>query len=203
MIYPSREQYDQIFQQIDALSIWRPAVGPKAKFPAFDPTHRYHNDLDLDIEYNHDIPMRDGIKLRGNIFRPAGSRDSKLPVLLSITPYGKDNPFDIGHFKQSKDFDAGIDGVYRSKYYAFEASDPVFWCRYGFAVVHADSRGSYASEGDRLSFLTKADGLDGHDAIEYFGNQPWTNGRVAMYGASALSVVQWSIPKHLWEYIQC
>ena len=40
--------------------------------------------VDLDVL----VPMRDGAKLRANIFRPAG--DGRHPVLLARLPYGKD-----------------------------------------------------------------------------------------------------------------
>lgn len=35
------------------------------------------------------IPMRDGIKLRADIFRPSRNKDQALPVLLPWSPYGK------------------------------------------------------------------------------------------------------------------
>lgn len=144
----------------------------------------------MDIEFNHDVPMRDGIKLRADIFRPTGSAGpSGLPVVLAITPYGKQNPFDVSSIPPSRDFNPGFDGVVQSKYAPFEGSDPAFWTKEGFAYVVIDSRGFFASEGEKASFVSKADGIDAYDAIEYFGTRPWSNGRVGMIGASALGAI--------------
>jgi putative CocE/NonD family hydrolase len=71
-----------------------------------------------------------------------------------------------------------------SIYLIFEASDPAFWTKNGFAYVAVDSRGSFASEEKFFSFITKSDGRDAADVIEYLGEQPWSNGRVGMIGAS-------------------
>lgn len=35
------------------------------------------------------VPMRDGVKLRADIFRPTG--EGKVPAILHWSPYGKDN----------------------------------------------------------------------------------------------------------------
>src|SRR5215471_6543098 len=41
--------------------------------------------IDLDVA----APMRDGVNLRANIYRPA---EGRWPVLLTRLPYGKDTP---------------------------------------------------------------------------------------------------------------
>lgn len=148
----------------------------------------------MDIEYNHPIAVRDGIVLRADIYLPHDrATDSKLPVVLAITPYGKQSPFDVSLIPESRDFDAGLNGIICSRYAPFEGSDPYFWTRQGFAYVVADARGSYASEGEFLSFVSKLDGLDAHDIVEYLGTQPWSNGKVGMIGASALGAIQWCV----------
>ena len=40
------------------------------------------------IERDLAVPMRDGVRLFANLFRPAG--DGSCPVIMSVTPYGKD-----------------------------------------------------------------------------------------------------------------
>ena len=45
-------------------------------------------------ERNAAVPMRDGIILRADIYRP--NSDGKFPVLLQRTPYNKDNEIDFG-----------------------------------------------------------------------------------------------------------
>ena len=54
---------------------------------------------DAGIRFERDVavPMRDGATLRANVFRPAEGK--RVPVLLSVTPYGKDKlPDRIGNF---------------------------------------------------------------------------------------------------------
>jgi hypothetical protein len=152
--------------------------------------------MGMDIAYNQDIPMRDGIKLRADIFRPADIDQEKLPIILVITPYGKQDPFDVASIPPSRDFDPGLDGVSQSKYGVFEGSDPVFWTRQRFAYVAVDSRGSFASDGENNNFLSKADGEDAYDVIEHLASLPWSNGRIGMIGASALGAIQWFVARH-------
>jgi len=64
------------------------------------------------------IPMRDGVHLSANIFRPAGA--GPLPALLVRTPYGKG---------------AGLTAAYRP------------FVEHGYVVVLQDVRGRYQSEG--------------------------------------------------------
>lgn len=183
---------DQLRQNEDLFS-WRPSIGPKTIFPTFDPSNHEFQDTNyhMDIEYNHDISMRDGIKLRGDIFKPLNTTASAFPVVLAITPYGKQNPFDVSQIPVSREFDAGFDGVTCSKYTVFEGSDPAFWTKHGFAYVAVDARGSYASEGEKATLCTRSDALDAYDAIEYLAARSWSNGHVGMIGASALGAIQW------------
>jgi predicted acyl esterase len=44
---------------------------------------------DLIWEKDVDIPLRDGIKLRADVFRPRETEDRPLPALLPWSPYGK------------------------------------------------------------------------------------------------------------------
>lgn len=46
-------------------------------------------DVDTIFEKNVDIPMRDGVILKGDIFRPANSDSVKVPAILPWSPYGK------------------------------------------------------------------------------------------------------------------
>lgn len=44
---------------------------------------------DLIWEKDVPIPLRDGVVLRGDIFRPANKEGTPLPALLPWSPYGK------------------------------------------------------------------------------------------------------------------
>jgi len=60
------------------------------------------------------------------------------------------------------------------------------WTRRGFALVVQDCRGTFQSEGKYRPFVD--DGVDGYDTIEWISKQPWANGKVGMYGASAMGI---------------
>ncbi len=109
------------------------------------------------VEKNLMIPVRDGVKLAADLYRPA--RDGKpapgrFPALLTRTPYNKDG--------------AGGDG----RYYAER----------GYVVVTNDVRGRYASEG-RWRLITD-DPEDGFDIVEWIARQDWSDGKVGTFGTS-------------------
>ncbi len=59
----------------------------------------------------------------------------------------------------------------------------------GYAVVIEDVRGRYASQG--IFGTIEQEGPDGNDTINWIAEQPWSNSRVAMAGASYLGMAQW------------
>jgi predicted acyl esterase len=151
-----------------------------------------------DIVRNIDtpVPMRDGVSLSANVFRP--NAQGRYPVILSVSPYGKDQ------FRQTEAF-RPVPGVHLGHYeisdiVAFEAPDPAYWTKHGYVVVHADTRGQGKSEGDTGPF-TKQDQLDFYDFIEWAAAQPWSDGNVGLNGVSYLAVSQWIVaqlrPPHL------
>ena len=157
---------------------------------------------DLVVERDLAVPMRDGVVLRANVYRPPG--EGPFPVVLSVHPYGKDrlprwrrgrwtlNPqFRIMH--QSAPFTI-------SSLTGWEAPDPVWWVRNGYAVVNADSRGAGTSEGTG-SLLSEQEAEDAYDLIEWAGTQPWSSGKVGMLGVSYLAMSQYRVaalhPPHL------
>lgn len=111
------------------------------------------------------IPMRDGVRLATDIYRPATGGDvvaEKLPVLLQRTPYDKS----------------------RTSY--VEAAE--FFARHGYVVALQDVRGRYGSEGVFTKYI--GEGRDGYDTIEYLADLPYTDGRVGMWGTSYGAHVQ-------------
>jgi predicted acyl esterase len=97
--------------------------------------------LDRDVP----VPMHDGVHLMANVFRP--STAGPAPVLMSVTPYGKDAlPDRVGTLLMR------LSGVRFgkldcSKWTGFEAPDPLFWTTAGYAVAQADARGMHKSAG--------------------------------------------------------
>ena len=126
----------------------------------------------LTVDRNIAIPMRDGVSLRADIYRPASG--GPFPVLVFRTPYGKHNA-------------AQSDRVHRK---AVER---------GYAVVMQDVRGRYASDG--IFDPYRQEGADGYDTIEWAAGQGWSDGRIGTYGLSYPGAVQWlaamESPPHL------
>ncbi len=127
---------------------------------------------DINIENRVAVPMRDGVILYADIFRPTG--EGKHPVLVSRTPYSTER--------------------YPSSY-----SAGVYFARRGYVFVYQDVRGRHESEGKWEPF--RDDIEDGYDTIEWAAKQSWSNGKVGMQGGSYLGHVQWraamSNPPHL------
>lgn len=103
------------------------------------------------------IPMRDGIILRGDIFRPEGPE--LLPAILPWSPYGKSGrgKLEISSVRSrlimlgirltDMPGNMGIPYDRLSGFEKFEGPDPAEWTARGYAVVNVDSRGSWDSQG--------------------------------------------------------
>jgi putative CocE/NonD family hydrolase len=59
----------------------------------------------------------------------------------------------------------------------------------GFAVVVQDVRGRYGSQGTFSPFVSEAH--DGSDSVNWLNGQPWSDGRVGMFGSSYVGATQW------------
>lgn len=153
------------------------------------------------VDRNAEIPMRDGLCLRANIYRP--SAPGKYPVLMTLRPYGKDI-----HMSESQpDAWAYLNKAYpqvfahsSGKHMSFETPDPEAWVPHGYVIVRIDSRGSGKSPG-MLDVNAPAEYRDFHDAIEWAGVQGWSNGKIGLLGISYFAAGQWNVaalrPLHL------
>ena len=147
------------------------------------------------VRIERDVPvvLRDGVSVYVDIFRSPSA--SNLPTILTLNPYGKHAPKGFHLFPGA---DVPADAI--SQHTVWEGPDPMWWAKRGYAVVNADSRGSWMSEGD-LVVLSEQEGEDGYDLVEWAAQQPWSNGKVGMTGVSYLAVVQWRVaatrPPHL------
>ena len=171
-----------------------PLLAPGRKRAA-PPIHSVVRESGLRIERNRRVTMRDGVRIYIDIYRPENLAEAPVPVLLGWSPYGKHNTADHLPWPQ-----AGVAAGWISRYTAFEAPDPLYWCEQGYAVVYPDPRGSWYSEGElRHGGIGEAE--DCYDLIEWLGVQPWSNGRVGMTGVSYLAAAQWLVaplhPPHL------
>ncbi len=171
-----------------------PATAPnKPPLPPAD--HVQWTEEGMLIDRNIPVLMRDGTRILIDLYRPAENPDGPLPVLLGWSPYGKHGLSDRLFPPHS-----GVEEGWMSRFTAFEAADPVYWCAQGYAVVNADSRGMWLSEGD-VRHNGIGEGEDCYDMIEWLGVQPWSNGKVGMTGVSYLAAIQYLVaqlkPPHL------
>jgi len=117
------------------------------------------------------MPLRDGVKLATDIFRPPQG-DGPWPVMLLRTPYSRFDPRPLQEMEK----------------------DPC-------VLVCQNQRGRYGSEGTppKDSFANEVE--DSYDAIEWCAKQKWCNGKVAMWGPSGHGVspsnAVWSKAPHL------
>ncbi|HEX9896243.1 MAG TPA: CocE/NonD family hydrolase [Dehalococcoidales bacterium] len=129
------------------------------------------------IDKNVTIEVRDGTKLRADIYRPDDNQ--KHPAIFIRTPYNKLRA-------------AGSIGYID----VLPAADS------GYVVIIQDVRGRFASEGEfRRRDLSTVEGIDGYDSVEWIANQPWCDGNVGTAGGSYLAQLQWQTamenPPHL------
>ena len=139
---------------VSLLSLGEGARHARAQAPRVS---RRQPEFGVVVEKNLMIPVRDGVKLAADLYRPA--RDGKpapgrFPALLTRTPYNKD-------------------GV--------NAEGP-YYAERGYVVVTNDVRGRYASEG-RWRLITD-DPEDGFDIVEWIARQDWSDGKVGTFGTS-------------------
>lgn len=111
------------------------------------------------------VPMRDGIGLAIDLYRPAAGGvvvDAPLPALLLRTPYDKRSPRFVDTAR--------------------------FFCAHGYVVGLQDVRGRYRSGGVFRKYQSEA--ADGHDTIAWLAALPYTDGHVGMWGTSYSAHVQ-------------
>ena len=83
------------------------------------------------------------------------------PVLLQRTPYGK---------------------TFTQISFVMMAAER------GYTVIVQDTRGRWDSEGENIPLLHEK--ADGYDTVEWAGAQPWSNGKVGMFGGSYVGYTQ-------------
>ncbi|MFH0915942.1 MAG: CocE/NonD family hydrolase, partial [bacterium] len=172
--------------------VFTEAVPPvEGGYPGLSP--RTENKEGMIIEYDVAVPMRDGVKIYIDVFRPESP--GRYPPIIAWGPYGKHGRVKYWHIGNT-----GLNDEDFNEFTRFEAADPLYWTRNGYAIINADQRGSWGSEGD-LTFMSPQEVEDIYDLIEWAGTQSWSNGRVGMHGVSYLAWSQWKVaaanPPHL------
>lgn len=129
----------------------------------------------LSSEY---VAVRDGTKLAVDLYRPKTADgqvvSEPLPVLWMHTPYNR------------RTFGSGSMSGLAGETYPGAAARLI---PYGYVVAIADYRGLYASygvnEGYNRGEWLEAARLDAYDITEWLAKQPWSTGKIGMWGCSA------------------
>jgi uncharacterized protein len=120
--------------------------------------------VQLIIQKNLMVAMRDGTELATDVYRPEG--DGPFPTIVQRTPYNKE-----------------LAALLNFSFDVLRAAQA------DYAVVVQDTRGRFASGGAFEPFAD--DAADGADTIDWAAAQPWSNGRVGMVGGSYFGATQW------------
>ena len=159
------------------------------------PKYEARREAGLLIERDIAVRLRDGVRIYVDIYRPDGPPGEKdLPVIIGWGPYGKHT---VG---RTYSRESGVRPEWVSKYTGFEGVNPLYWVPRGYAIVNANPRGTWGSQGD-ATYWGHEEAADGHDLIEWAAAQAWCNGKVGLAGVSYLAIMQWLIaatrPPHL------
>jgi uncharacterized protein len=127
---------------------------------------------DYDLRWGVKIPMRDKVELNATLYLPrSGGAATRTPVIFTLTPYISDS------------------------YHARAA----YFASHGYAFALVDVRGRGNSGGEFEPFAQEP--RDGHDVVEWLGQQPFCDGKVTMWGGSYAGFDQWAtakeFPSHL------
>src|SRR5690349_300938 len=123
------------------------------------------------IERKVMMPMRDGVRLATDIYRPKNAA-GKVPVIWVRTPYNF-NFWDVRNGLPA-DMKAALTAVKR-----------------GYAYVEQNERGHFFSEGNYD--ILGAPRTDGYDAIDWMSKQAWSNGKIGTTGCSSTAEYQMGI----------
>lgn len=121
------------------------------------------------VERKMMMPMRDGVRLATDIYRPANAT-GPVPAIFVKTPYNF-NYWDVRN-AAPRDMSAIIAAVQR-----------------GYAYVLQNERGHFFSEGEWDILGPPI--TDGYDAFSWITAQPWSNGKIGTIGCS--STAEWQM----------
>lgn len=110
------------------------------------------------------VPMRDGVGLSTNVYRPKNA-NGPLPTVFWKTPYNE-----LANNART-------------------TKNALTWVSRGYAFVIQNERGRYFSEG-KYEILGYPQ-TDGYDALTWIAAQPWSNGKVGTLGCS--SSAEWQL----------
>lgn len=150
------------------------------------------------------VPLQNGLHVFADVFRPA--KEGQFPVVMNCGPYGRA----FHHHSIDNDADFEAHEELEERYFQGNAEGQVFenhetvntvdWVPHDYVVIRVDGPGSGKSPGTLAPFgIETAEAF--RDAIDWAGEQPWSNGNVGLWGMSYYAMSQHAAaslePKHL------
>lgn len=183
-----------------ALALAAPAAAETYVPPQAHREVELHDGATMIYDQNVPITVRDGSIVHANVFRP--KIPGRYPVIMGASPYGKDismkESFGYGWAKLREVPD--LCEKSSCEFIRWEQVDPERWVADGYVVIQLEVRGSGYSRGV-LDPFSAQETHDYYDAIEWAGQQSWSNGKVGLLGISYLGINQWQVaalrPPHL------
>ncbi len=119
------------------------------------------------IEPNVLVETQQGVKLSAVVVRKRG-QNNKKPAAFQFTIYADE---------------------------AWHIKEAIHAAAHGYVGVIANTRGKRASPDKIVPW--EHEGTDANAVIDWISKQPWSDGRVAMYGGSYNGFTQWAAAKHM------
>ena len=107
------------------------------------------------------IPLKDGSMVAAKLWIPEGADKNPVPVIMEYIPYRK------------RDFTSRRD-----------AQTHAYLAGHGYASIRVDCRGGGDSDGIMYDEYLKQEIEDGAEVIGWLAKQPWSTGKVGMFGGS-------------------
>ncbi|GAB3847143.1 CocE/NonD family hydrolase [Nesterenkonia populi] len=107
------------------------------------------------------IPMPDGVQLHARAWMPFDIDHRPAPVLLEYLPYRLDDWTSVR-----------------------DAERHPFYAAHGYVSVRVDIRGTGSSQGHFVDEYSEAELEDGEEVVRWLASQPWSTGRIGMFGIS-------------------
>ena len=120
------------------------------------------------------LTMRDGVRLAADIIRPTKAgvlHQEPLPVVWAHNRYHRATI---------------VNGALRTTF-----GEMGLLLKYGYVLAVVDARGAGASFGHTPGFYAEDERKDTYEVTEWLAKQPWSTGKVGMWGRSYLGHIQY------------
>ncbi|MBS1241536.1 MAG: hydrolase CocE/NonD family protein, partial [Gemmatimonadetes bacterium] len=123
------------------------------------------------------LTMDDGVRIAIDVIRPTRGgalHGDPLPVVWTHSRYHRASMVD-GRLTTILDWSPSIRRL----------------LQHGYIVAAADTRGGGASFGTQQAFFMPRESRDAFEITEWLASQPWSDGRIGMFGRSYLGITQY------------